>query len=490
MNCHRLIYIPVLMVFLTVMLGAPASRAANWRIVPRFMVNESFTDNVTLSNRNAQEDFITQVTPGLSIRGDGARLKINLDYNLQKLMYAKDSNRDSMNHQLQTDMTAELYKQVFFVDINSSISQQLISTQGRISNSNINITGNRADVMTYTISPYIRHHFGGYADAEARLSLNQVINSATDTTGTVTNNAASTRSERTRFNMSSGRYFNRIPWTFSYSKNTVSSDRNFGSDTEFRSMEAQISYVISRKYRLTSLIGDDQNTFSTSRGSNSGGRWEVGAIWTPSSRTTLEARWGDRYFGRTFFIDASHTHRHFIFTAHYDEKTQSLNDIQSAQQLIPLVDASGQPVFDPNVSSNIALVTDRPGLRNDVIVIKRLDINLDYSNRRNRATVGFYNSIRQGQGSNQNEDTTGLRFKFTRQLSRQTTGTVHGDWTQSTFQDGQRSDNRYGFGASLTRNLGQHLSGSVNYQYRVSDSSGGNNSYTENRLSAFINIFY
>ena len=476
---------------LPAMLGwSVAPQAANWDIVPRLLLNETYSDNVNLSRNNANEDFITQLTPGLSIRGQGGRVELNLDYNFQNLMYARDNNLNNTNQQLQANASAELYQQVLFLDVSSQISQQLVSTQGVISDNNINATGNRADVMSYQVSPYVKHHFGGYADAEGRLTFNQVFNSATNTTGTVANNAASTSASTTSFNMTSGRYFNRIPWTFSYRSNTVSNDSTGGADTKFRSIEANISYVISRRYRLTSLIGNDDNTFSTSQRSTGGNRWEIGAIWTPSSRTRVVARWGDRYFGRTFFLDASHTHRHFVFTAHYDEQTQSLNDIQINQQLIPLVDAFGQPVFDPNVSSNIALTTDRPGLQNDVIVNQRLDINLAYSNRRNSANVGLYNSTRTGQASNSNEDITGLRASFSRQLSEKLTATINADWTSSDFQNGQRTDNRYGFGAHLTRRLGRHMNGIIDYRYRQSDSDSTRNTYTENRLSASLNLYY
>ncbi len=459
------------------------AQAANWDIVPRLLVNETYSDNVSLRSDNINADYITQVTPGLSIRGQGGRIELNLDYNLQKLMYARDNDFDSMNHQLQATGSAELYEQVLFLDVSSQISQQLISTTGVISDNNLNATGNRSDVMSYKISPYIRHHFGGYADALGRFERSQVFNDAQTTS------ASGSTSEQWTLNLNSGRYFRRMPWSLNTSTRKVSNETGAG-DSEFRNIEARVSYVFNRKYRLTSVIGNDDNSFATSRGQNSGSRFEIGGAWTPSPRTSVEMRIGKQYFGRTFFMDASHKHRRFLFKAHYDERTETLNDVQTSQVLIPLVDSAGNPVFDPNASSNIVLPTDTPGLLNDVLVNKRLDINIDYSKGRNRAGLGVYTSSREYQASNRDESTTGFRVSFSRQLSEYVTASVNGDWTSSDFQNGARSDSRYGLGANISRRFGRHMNGTLDYRYRQSDSDASRNNYTENRLSASLNLYY
>jgi len=462
---------------------ATSARAANWDIVPRFLVNETYTDNVSLNSANPNEDYITQVTPGLSIRGQGGRVELNLDYNLQKLMYARDNDFDRMNHQLQASGSVELYEQVLFLDASSQISQQLISTTGVISNNNLNATGNRADVMSYQISPYVKHHFGGYADALGRFERRQVFNDSKTTS------ASGSTSEQWTLNVNSGRYFRRMPWSLSTRNRKVTTESGTG-DSRFRSIEARVSYVFNRKYRLITVIGNDDNTFATSRGQNSGSRFEIGGAWTPSPRTSLEARIGKQYFGRTFFMDASHKHRRFLFKAHYDERTQTLNDVQTSQVLIPLVDSAGNPVFDPNVSSNIVLPTDTPGLINDVLVNKRLDVSIDYSKGRNRAGLGIYSSTREYQSSNRDESTTGMRLSFSRQLSEYVTASLNGNWTSSDFQNGARIDTRYGLGANITRRFGRHMSGTLDYRYRKSDSDSSRNNYVENRLSASLNLYF
>ena len=64
---------------------ASASGAAEWTVLPRLSLSETYTDNVRLgggfggvggfgAGRNAGGDFVTQINPGGVIRGQGAAL--------------------------------------------------------------------------------------------------------------------------------------------------------------------------------------------------------------------------------------------------------------------------------------------------------------------------------------------------------------------------------------------------------------------------------
>ena len=61
------------------------AQAGDWTITPSIGVTEEFTDNSGLNsdNEDRNSDFTTTVTPGLSIRGEGGRMSLNLKLQLR-----------------------------------------------------------------------------------------------------------------------------------------------------------------------------------------------------------------------------------------------------------------------------------------------------------------------------------------------------------------------------------------------------------------------
>ena len=53
--------------------------AGEWEITPRTSYTQEHSDNVTLTDQNTLSDFITTLTPGVTIRGQSARLEMNVD---------------------------------------------------------------------------------------------------------------------------------------------------------------------------------------------------------------------------------------------------------------------------------------------------------------------------------------------------------------------------------------------------------------------------
>lgn len=148
-----------------------AAWAAKWDIVPTLSVGETYTDNLALTpDASKQADWVTQVTPGISIAATGARLKLNATYAPQVNYYARGQQDNQIYQQLNAIGNAELAKQLLFVDAGANVAQQNVSLLGPLTNSNVNTTGNRATVGTYFVSPYLRRDFGSDVQAEARFA--------------------------------------------------------------------------------------------------------------------------------------------------------------------------------------------------------------------------------------------------------------------------------------------------------------------------------
>ena len=114
---------PTLVVFL---LGTNAVKAGDWDITPRLTVGGGYSDNIFLEPKGTG-DWIGEVTPGISLRGESARMSAFLDYQLQNVFFLDNSDGNSSYNQLNSGATAELSKDLFFVDASAAAGQAAIS---------------------------------------------------------------------------------------------------------------------------------------------------------------------------------------------------------------------------------------------------------------------------------------------------------------------------------------------------------------------------
>ena len=485
-NWHR--RLAVALVFTVICTSA---RAARWDLTPRLYIGESYSDNVTLVSRNQLDDFITEITPGVSVRGKGSRLMVNLDYNYQLRRYAFNPKFNADSNQLQANATANIIRDILFVDVRGNISQQQISPRGGFSSSNLNVTGNRATVMTYGISPYVRHHFGPYAQSEVRYDLDRIeTTNGGQTLNTAAQQAANQlNSDRTNLTayLQSGRYFRRLPWKVDFSRSETTGRGTSGTNANFQRVTGSLSYVLTRKYRINSTVGYEENTYTSSQGATSGQFWTLGGTWTPSPRTELTAAFGERYFGNTISMHASHRHKHWIFTADYSEEPRLSTQQILSQQLIPLVDAFGQPVFNPDTSSRIFLPVNTRQLTNQVYIDKRLTAALTYQTPRNTISVNGYTSDQTGQATGGAQTQRGLGMTWTHPLSPRLSGGTGANWyTTDSGTGGQFT--YYEFRPFLKYQLGPSINANLEYRYVENDTDSVGGGYIENMVSAFLSM--
>ncbi|CAN0499093.1 unnamed protein product, partial [Phaeothamnion confervicola] len=82
--------------------------AGDWKFAPRFQIEETYTDNVNLTENDRSGDFITSVTPGFSLRGNGARVTTAVDYNRRERFFADQGDLNDGNNQLQGNVATTL----------------------------------------------------------------------------------------------------------------------------------------------------------------------------------------------------------------------------------------------------------------------------------------------------------------------------------------------------------------------------------------------
>ncbi len=310
---------------------APYAGAGDWRVLPRMGLSETYTDNVRLggglgggggfgTTGNSGGDFVTQINPGVFIRGEARRYRFDLDYTMNNLIYAENSNLTRMRHQLNAAGTGELIQDLFFVDGRASIQQQNISLLGPQAVSNVNATANRADVRTLSVSPYLRHRFGNFATGEVRYLHNEVTSS-----NSFVNSSANVYSAF----INSGEAFRILSWGLNYSNQSIEITRS-GREVELERTFANLRYMVTPQFALTGTGGYERNTYLSIRGKNSSPTWSVGFMWQPNERTNISLTGGQRFFGDTYNAVASYRTRLTVWDASYDENITTFN--QQAQQ--------------------------------------------------------------------------------------------------------------------------------------------------------------
>jgi uncharacterized protein (PEP-CTERM system associated) len=311
---QRALFLAVYSAATAILLPSSYSNAAEWRILRRINLVETYSDNVRLG-QGGSSDFITQINPGITIDGTGTRFNTNVNYTTNSLIYAENSNFNRIRHQLNATGTAELYKDLFFVDGRASISQQNISLLGPQAIDNINITGNRANVSVYSISPYLRHRFQDFATAELRYARNWVNSSA--------NALFNSSADSVLFGMNSGNSFRTLRWGVNYSNQTIHFQT--GRSVELERSIGNLSYTVTPQLALTATGGYERNSFISIRGSPSAPLWTVGFVWQPTERTNIAVSGGQRFFGNTYSAVATHRTRLTAWDFSYSQNITTFN---------------------------------------------------------------------------------------------------------------------------------------------------------------------
>ncbi len=478
--------IPGWLLLIPVALGVTPLNIAlgqGWQISTGVTLRETYTDNVDLAPEGSEKsDFITDITPRLSIRsgteGRG-RIQFDLDYRLQTFSIGGSGADRSINHELQAAGTAELLEEMAFVDFRATVGQANITNTGRVSDENFSRTGNRTDVVTYSISPYLRHHLGNYADTELRYTRDDVTNDGV---------SADSSANAIDAEVVSGTRFARVPWSARYSRQKI--DNSDGSTSKFQSVDGTARYLFTRKYGTFLTLGVDDNDFATSRSESDGFFWRLGGTWTPSPRTSLEVGYGEQFSGSSLSVDFSHRQRRTVWGVSYSEDVSTTREIQLERILVPLVDAFGDPIPIDETGTAILVPIDLETLTNEVLVRTRFEGSFAARGRRTNLNVTAFHEDRQFQLSGDEETVLGTRVSLDRQLSRRTRARASGSWQQTDFRDRIREDDRFDTRLDLTHQFGRNVNGSLSYAYTHQDSNDAASEFKENRVSASFSVIF
>ncbi len=491
------------------LLSLTAAEAGEWDITPRLSVAEVYSDNINLDDNDKESDLITEITPGLSVHGQGGRLSVDFDYQLQNTIFIDNSDANGSFHQLSADATAELAKDLFFLDASSSMGQAIIDADETFSVGNLNTAGNRTDFITYSLSPYLQPHFGGYADATLRYTYSDIA---------YDEGASDGAQDRFDASIVSGRKFGPLSWSANYEFADV--ERDDSSDERFENADASARYRINDQFSLVAYGGYSNDELQTTEAIENGSYWSLGAFWQPSRYYSIEATKGERQEtaslglyptrrtsllinyrdrevgtnpGAVWSGSLQHRTRRTTWSANY------LEDTTTEQQLRLLADSiflgidplTGEINTNPQPGDLVVEVPIDPvfSLTNEVIERERASASVGMKTGRSGLQFTVFDERRTRLTSLTEEHTRGLSASWNRRVAPRTNSTLTGSWQRFSDVDDTDSDFWY-VQAQLRRQIRPKLNGSVEYRFTRQDDDDDLNDYDENRVMARLTAYF
>ena len=487
----------------------PGRGQRSWEIVPMLSVEETYTDNLRLSPSGSERsDWVTELRPGVSVSGRGARLRFNAAYSAGVVYRAQEGSND-LFHNLNATGDAELVRQLLFVDTRASVSQSNVSLLGPQADSNVSNTANRTTVRTFLLSPYLRHDFGNDAQGEARLTYSTVNSGSAGSSTNSDSNRIDTR-------LFSGPAYKLFTWNLAYSKEHIDySTTTQSSDTE--TVSAYGRRLITPNLGLQATVGYEDNNYGISVPGSSptkGTFWSLGPEWTPTPRTRLAATTGRRYFGPSHSLDFSHRTRLTTWSISYKEEVTTTR----GQFLVPsTVDTAGylDTLFLASIPDPIARQTAVQNFINQTGLPASMAVPLNFftttaflmkSWRASFGIQGVRNTVlanvfvvnREAAAANQfgagdfgqtsSTRQTGTSLLWSSRITEQTTSNSSIGYTLSEIPGLAREDKQTYIRLGLTTQFQPRLTGTLSYRRLHNESNQAASGYKENAVSALLNM--
>ena len=515
------------------MLLAAFPAQAEWRVTPTLLVSEIWTDNVNLTeDALAYSDLITQVSPGITVLNRSRRLKVEATAQLHAFAYLHgNDNRDRSDPDVigqnfntsntqrtyRGTLNGEVVRDLFFIDASASRGQRSVSAFGPRAGNDMYSNRNRADIDSWSISPYLTHTFGNVAAGTLRYTRDSV--GGGDTLG-----YRGTGGDTIQATLNSGRGFRTVGWGLSYRKQELGGAEYGDSSNE--NLSGNLRYVLTQRVSLLANAGYDRYRYEGLGDGDQGANWSLGFAWSPSLRTNVQATVGRHFYGTTGTLSVLHRSRHTTWNISYDDAvttsrqqfllpstfdTAGLLDsmfttaypdpIERQRIVAAYIQANGLP---PSLTESVnylsnrflrqkslrASVGYRRGFSNAVFSVYATDRNALSSQQSDSPLLGS-----QQIGLNDNVRQNGFNANYTYRLSSRSNLTASYNFDQSESRSVGLEDQQSTLRLGVSRRFGDLL-GAVDLRRRSGDvgrwnsdrSDIGGGTYTEHAMVATLSM--
>lgn len=482
--------------------------AINWNVRRTFSFQELYSDNINLAPSGSEKGaFVTEISPGISLRGQTARYRLNLNYTLQGIYNAGGNSGINVNNQLQFNSKTSIIPNRLFLDSTSSISQQNINNT-QLGTDNFSGNNNSTTITTFHFSPYWTPHFSYYANGNVRVTYDRV--------GSGNDQLSDTNSYSQNVSLTSGRYFSKLNWSASFNNRT--NQNSDGQDISFQNSSLYLRYNLNRKFGLTAQAGHSSNDFQTTTDTNQNGFfYTFGAQWRPSRRLSVSAGWGNNLFvtvslspfqrlhwtttyrnndigtntGDVWQTNLRYNTRRSVWSLTYNEDTTTTQQVLLERQFFFIQDPENPNLLirDPQTNLPILFFQDIPTLTNDVFVRKRGDLTYSFRTGKSTLSATAFTERRTFQITQNQDDVYGITGSWSWRHSPRLNTLLRSSWqntdTNAVIGSVTSPVSSQFFDVSLRvqRNIARNISGNIEYRYLSQSSDNSALDYDENRIS-------
>lgn len=339
--CRSHVQPPRLPVLFAALLGltsafAQESSPALW-VEGRVGASLTISSNGPLEPVSRSEQAV-EISPGVQVVANGARVKGSLDYALRAIAYARDTSGDNLRQSLNAKGSVELVDGRAYLDASGVISDETISAFGPVGGLS---DTNRTETSSFRFSPYLKGPLTRYANYELRYAYAS------------SNNEGSARSDSESEDVSmtlQGSGGGILGWSVQAQSGSTdySQDRKTRSD----SLRLNLNYAATPQLMLTAVAGTERNDVITVQ-RESYTITGVGADWRPSPRSRLSLDLQDRYFGHSHRLTMEHRTGRTVWRLS-DSRDVSNSPTQAATAyagtLYELIDASLLQLYPDDVA--------------------------------------------------------------------------------------------------------------------------------------------
>ena len=468
-------------------------------IRPSVSFQELYSDNINLDPSGSERSaLVTEVSPGVSVNGQTARYKLNLNYRLQGIYNAGGNSAVDVNNQLQYNSNYVFVPNRFFLDTRSSVSQQNINNNRITTDNFVGGNNNKSSITTFHFSPYWTPHFSNIANGNVRATYDRVGSSS----GVISD----TNSYSQNVSLDSGRYFSLIGWSANFNNRT--NNNADGQTISFQSSSGQVRYNVNRKFNLSAQFGHSRNDFQTTTNTNQNGFfYTFGGQWRPSRKFSVSAGWGNNSFvtvsvtpfqrfqwtttyrnnsigtntGNVWQTNLQYNTRRSVWGLTYNEDTTTVQQVLLDQQIFVVTDGFGNLILDPVTNQPQLFIRNLPSLTNEVFVRKRGQLSYSFRTGKSNFAANAFKEKRTFQITQDKDDVYGVSGSWNWRFSPLINTVLRSSW--QTTDTAISNDKLLDVSFRVQRNISRNISGNIEYRYLNQSSDSALNTYQENRIS-------
>jgi uncharacterized protein (PEP-CTERM system associated) len=276
-------------------LAAPGANAQTLRITESLGITETYTTNVNFTPSNAKSDWVSEITPKVTIDYKGAHSSLTGFLAAPILLYARTGSENNTVY-AQGDLlgTWEAIDKFFFVEAEASASQQYFNPFGTTPVGLTNASNNRYTSYSYRVSPYVQ----GVTNSNISylLRFNAVWGNLSSTPISASNSYYTEWVAHLQSPVA--------PW--GWAADFDRTDVNFTDQSPQTTQieRARTMYQFNPQLQLSASVGYEQNHFPFSDYNDF--IYGVQATYKPTERTNAVAGWEHRFFGASYLFTLDH----------------------------------------------------------------------------------------------------------------------------------------------------------------------------------------